>query len=242
MLSLLDKPIYSTSDISHISGQPTSYIRNRLKNRHLWSNDELWSKGEITLKINNQVVASYRDFIFLEIDRFLNEKKVSVLSRKTALKALSENDDFFVDKSYIIQTDGRDVYANNKAISHKNSLSNVADPQMTSRPILEPILSEKRFKIENRVFSDKSESRIAEWRPDPNYPDILIHPAIAFGKPYIRDYHIKTEILFRIWQARKPEYDDLAWEYCIEPDDVNLIEQAIEFEKKLHEIRQCTLH
>lgn len=60
---LIDKPIYTTTNISHIHGWPTSYVRRGLGQKHHWSPENF---SELQ-KIDNQIVASYRDFVFLDI-------------------------------------------------------------------------------------------------------------------------------------------------------------------------------
>ena len=60
---LIDTPIYTTTNISPIHSWSTAYVRKGLSYRLLWNPEDL----NIVQKIDNQIVASYRHFIFLDI-------------------------------------------------------------------------------------------------------------------------------------------------------------------------------
>lgn len=94
-----------------------------------------------------------------------------------------------------------------------------------------PILKRRIFSPQTSVFS---------WQIDENFPDIIIHPTITFGKPHIKGHRIKSELLFDIHTARNATAQEIADEYEI--GNISLVQQAIEFEKTRKENQKVTLH
>ena len=183
-MAYIDKPLYTTSEISHILNEPTLWVRRQLKRLDLWT-------GRTRTKQDNRLTASYRDVILLEIDRFLTAKDTPHPKHKATIEMVAKNNDFFTDPSYVIEVDGRSFGQ-----------------------------AKRRFEDGRLAF--------AEWIIDERFPGIVTHPGICFGAPRIKGRRIKTEMLYRIHQARKPKLSSIGWEYEI--DDIDLIDQAIRFE------------
>ena len=99
---------------------------------------------------------------------------------------------------------------------------NLENDQMIFPLVLEPILEKRIFSKEANIFS---------WQLDQDFPDIIIHPAISFGKPHIKGRRLKTEFIYDIYKGSTVTVNDIAIDFEI--DDIGLIKQAIDFEKNM---------
>jgi len=224
---LIDTPIYTTANISHIHGWPTAYVRKGLGYRQLWSPEDL----DIVQKIDNQIVASYRDFIFLDIFHFFIEERIPPKRRSNILAEIAKNEDLFYEPEFELATDGAEVFRKQSFGQEIYDGVNIETRQRSFVEFLEPILKRRIFSPQTSVFS---------WQIDAKFPDIIIHPAITFGKPHIRGHRIKSELLFDIHTARKASAKEIAQEYEIE--NISLVQQAINFEKTRKKNQKVTLH
>lgn len=224
---LIDKPIYTTTNISHIHGWPTSYVRRGLGYRQLWSPKDL----DILQKIDNQIVASYRDFIFLDIFHFFTKKGFKPKRRSNLLHHLAKNEDLFYKPEFELATDGAEVFRKQSFGQKIYDGVNIETSQISFLEFFEPILERRIFSAQTSVFS---------WQINKDFPDIIIHPAITFGKPHIRGHRIKSELVFDIHTARKATAQEIADEYEIE--NISLVQQAINFEMMRSEKQKATFH
>lgn len=227
MRDLIDTPIYTTTNISHIHGWSTAYVRKGLSYRLLWNPEDL----NIVQKIDNQIVASYRDFIFLDIFHFFTEKGFTPKRRSSLLHHLAKNEDLFYKPEFELATDGAEVFRKQSFGQEIYDGVNIETMQISFLEFFEPILERRIFSAQKAVFS---------WQIDAKFPDIIIHPAIAFGKPHIRGHRIKSELLFDIHTARKASAKEIAQEYEIE--NISLVQQAINFEMIRNETQKAALH
>ena len=222
MTELIDKPIYSTGDIAYILKTKTAFVRNTLHNL------ESWSENEIPVEtINDRKVASYRQCVFVDILLFLRSKELHWSKARTVILQLQKDNGFFINRKWHLATDGVDVFAKHEDFPQSDTLASVHTSQLTMRKVIEPLIEWRIFEtlIERREFSEKSE--IAEWKPDPDFPDIRVHPAIGFGKPHLEGRMIKSETLFDMYEDEN-DLDRLAWEFELEKDQVS---EAIRFEQ-----------
>ena len=220
MTELIDKPIYSTGDIAYILKTKTAFVRNTLHNL------ESWSENEIPVEtIKNREVASYRQCVFVDILLFLRSKELHWSKARTVILQLQKDSGFFIDRQWRLATDGVDVFAKHENFPQSGTLASVHTDQLTMRTVIEPLIEWRTFIMKKREFSEKSE--IAEWKPDPDFPDIRVHPAVGFGKPHLRGRKIKSETLFDMYKDEN-DLDRLAGEFDLKKDQVY---DAIRFEQ-----------
>lgn len=227
MRDLFDTPIYTTTNISHIHGWPTSYVRRGLGYRELWSPKDL----DIPQKIDNQIVASYRDFIFLDIFHFFTKNFFKPKRRSNLLHHLAKNEDLFYKPEFELATDGAEVFRKQLFGQKIYDGVNIETSQISFLEFFEPILERRIFSTQKSVFS---------WQISKDFPDIIIHPAITFGKPHIKGHRIKSELLFDIHTARNATAQEIADEYEIE--NISVVQQAINFEMMRSEKQKVTFH
>lgn len=224
---LFDTPIYTTTNISHIHGWPTSYVRRGLGYRELWSPKDL----DIPQKIDNQIVASYRDFIFLDIFHFFTKNFFKPKRRSNLLHHLAKIEDLFYKPEFELATDGAEVFRKQLFGQKIYDGVNIETSQISFLEFFEPILERRIFSTQKSVFS---------WQINKDFPDIIIHPAITFGKPHIKGHRIKSELLFDIHTARNATAQEIADEYEIE--NISVVQQAINFEMMRSEKQKVTFH
>ena len=220
MTELIDKPIYSTGDIAYILKTKTAFVRNTLHNL------ESWSENEIPVEtINDRKVASYRQCVFVDILLFLRSEKLHWSKARTVILQRQKDDSFFVDQKWHLATDGVVGLAKHK--DHEQPVE-LGTNQFAMQDVLEPSLEWREFEaiMKGRLkFSNKS--KVAAWRPDPEFPEILVHPAVGFGKPHLHGRMIKSETLFDMYKDEN-DLDRLACEFDLEKDQVS---DAIRFEQ-----------
>lgn len=220
MTDLIDRPIYSTSDIAYILKTDTAFVRNKLHNL------ESWTERAIPVEtIENRKVASYRQCVFVDILLFLKSRKLHWSKARTVILQLQTDDSFFINRKWHLATDGVVALAEHKDYDQPVELGT---NQLAMQDILEPSLEWRKFKAlikKRREFGNKSQ--IAVWKPDPEFPEILVHPAVGFGKPHLHNRMIKSETLFDMYKDEN-DIKRLALEFDLERD---LVLQAINFEQ-----------
>ncbi|MEQ8585139.1 MAG: DUF433 domain-containing protein [Thalassobaculaceae bacterium] len=81
--------------------------------------------------------------------------------------------------------------------------------------------------IERGILFDPKTYLARTWRPHPSeFPNVIIDPRIAFGKPVVEGTVVPTEVLFRQWKADGAKERVARW-FEVSPSDVTT---AIEYE------------
>ena len=162
---------------------------------------------------------------------FFIEERILPKRRANILAEIAKNDTFFFDKELELTIVGQDVFSKQPFGQKTYDGTNIETMQRSFIGFFKPILKRRIFSPQTSVFS---------WQIDENFPDIIIHPAITFGKPHIKGHRIKSELLFDIHTARNATAQEIADEYEIE--NISLVQQAIDFEKTRKENQKVTLH
>ena len=224
MTELLNRPLYTTSDLSLIISLSSNKIRR-------WSAD-IPSRG--TTKLDEQYVYSYRDLVILDVAKFLsgpqtkNRKPMPARERRAVIRYLANQPEIFTSKSFTLSTDGLETFLN-----HQNE--DIATRQFAFRELLEDL------PLDKRIFDGFE--KLCAWNPVKKFQNILIHPTIAFGKPYIKGRHLRSQFIHKLHIDIGHKLSDLAWEYDI---DQNFLEEAVAFQAHLLEaklkITKATIH
>jgi uncharacterized protein (DUF433 family) len=71
----------------------------------------------------------------------------------------------------------------------------------------------------------------SRWHPRPGeFPQIVVDPRLAYGRPVIEPAGVPTSALFRQWKAEKGDWDRVARWFKVSADDVR---EAIDFELQI---------
>ena len=158
MRDLIDTPIYTTANISHIHGWPTAYVRKGLGYRQLWSPEDL----DIVQKIDNQIVASYRDFIFLDIFHFFIEERIPPKRRSNILAEIAKNEDLFYEPEFELATDGAEVFRKQSFGQEIYDGVNIETRQRSFVEFLEPIQIDNDNNESIKAVTQKAHAKITE--------------------------------------------------------------------------------
>jgi uncharacterized protein (DUF433 family) len=175
---------------------------------------------------------SFLDLMEIRFVRFFRDHKVKWstlhLAAREARNELEINHPFASDK--IFKTDGDKIYL-------INILKRSAEEAEDKRAIDLITKQYQIFKvIENSLIEgvdfDPVSHMADRWYPRPNrYPEILIDPLIAYGRP-VTPSGIPTEALYDAWLAEEKNFEAVASWYEVSPREVR---QAVGFHSKVFE-------
>jgi hypothetical protein len=175
---------------------------------------------------------SFLDLMEIRFVRFFRDHKVKWstlhLAAREARNELEIKHPFASDK--IFKTDGDKIYL-------INILKRSAEEAEDKRAIDLITKQYQIFKvIENSLIEgvdfDPVSHMADRWYPRPNrYPEILIDPLIAYGRP-VTPSGIPTEALYDAWLAEEKNFEAVASWYEVSPREVW---QAVGFHSKVFE-------
>lgn len=219
---LINRGVYTVADAARllrgspqkirgwISGYPRTHAEPILKNDIGWLDDSL--------------AFSFANLMELRFIQYFAGMKVSVKAiRGMAREAerLLNHPHPFATKT-IFQTDGRKIFAR---IADETQDPKLYDLRDKNWAMLDIIAQSLHVGVSYNPAGDA-----ASWRPRAEYPDIIVHPAIAFGQPVLRNEGIPTRAIFESFQAEKDSVDNVAKWFGVTP---NLVTDAVGFQVNL---------
>ncbi len=193
-----------------IAGYPRTKAEPILKNDIGWLDDDL--------------AFSFANLMELRFIQYFAGQKVSVRAiRGMAREAekILRHPHPFATKT-IFQTDGRKIFAQIAEETGDRKLYDLRDKNWAMLTIMERSL---HVGVEYNPSGDA-----AIWQPRAEYPNVIVHPAIAFGQPVIRGEGIPTRTLYEAFQAEKNSVANVAKWFGVKPSVVN---DAVGFEVNL---------
>lgn len=179
-------------------------------------------------RIGGRPVLGFLDLIESAFIRHFREIGYSPQTiRKVALKLRdkhSTDHPFAMNKRF--RADGKSIFEEVITDEGERRLVNVMTDNFVMRTAIEQTLFDQVFYIDDTAV---------QWTPLVAYPDIIMNPRIAFGRPVLRQARIPTETIARS-AAIEDSISDTADEFGI---PINLVEAAINFEA---ELEKRTLH
>jgi len=187
------------------------------------------SHAEPIVVRQHEVLAGHQEvgfFDLLEI-RFIQhfrKQNISLQSlRKAAYNARRELhlDHPFATSKAKYMTDRKEIFLHTAKEENDKFLLNLMTNQIELYEVLEDAFAKG-------VTFDPSSGIAQCWHPRPgDFPNILLNPRIAFGRPAIDKYHVPTKTLFTCWHAERCDYDAVADWYEVPKD---LVKEAVQFE------------
>jgi uncharacterized protein (DUF433 family) len=68
------------------------------------------------------------------------------------------------------------------------------------------------------------------WQPLAEYPNVIVHPLLAFGRPVVGERKVPTKTIFLSWSAEDENEERVARWFNIKPSEVS---EAVSFERTL---------
>jgi uncharacterized protein (DUF433 family) len=118
------------------------------------------------------------------------------------------------------QTDGKTIFAEAIRESGDADLLDLKKKQYAFERIIRP-------SFYAGIEFDKE--RAARWFPNPRRRDVVLDPAIAFGKPIVQDVGLRTDILYQAFLAEDNDKRRVATQFEVQ---VKAVEAAIRFEQR----------
>jgi len=181
--------------------------------------------------ISDMEEIGFLDLMELRLIEVLREQDVRPQTIRSALafaRELFGSEKPFATDRITLRTDGEHVFveeilkkaANEERDTH---LWNLTTKQYEHYELIE------RSLIKGVAFDPETHIAIA-WTPRPDaFPEIIIDPKIAYGRP-ITPSHIPTEAIFEIWRAEDDNIPAAADWFGISSDEA---EMAVRFEQEL---------
>ena len=183
--------------------------------------------------LEGQEEISFLDLMELRLIETLRDQEVKARTIRKAIveaRKIFENPKPFATDRIFLKTDGREVFVEEvlKKVAQEEQdkrLWNLVTKQYEHYELIQQSL------IAGVTFDP--ESHLAKtWRPRPReFPDIIIDPRIAYGKPTTPS-HVPTATLYELFKADNDSVDAAAEHFQIGPDEA---EMGIRFEQTLRE-------
>lgn len=221
MTSLAGIGLYSPKQAEHLTGIKARKIRRWLfgidtQGRHY---EGVWTPKPQKLGIDDAL--SFQDLIEIRFVHYFRNLGVSLQTIRLA----SENAKEIFGKDYPFssprfRSDGESIFAT-ALDSDAEGMLDIAKRQNVIRQVIEPSLY-----TDVVYFQDEA----IRWVPDSEYPDIIVDPQFAFGKPIIQPSYMPTRVLFDAWNAEEKNAAIVARQYEVTEDEV---ERAVRFELRM---------
>lgn len=167
-------------------------------------------------------VISFLDLIELRFVEYFRSQGVSTHTIRLAAQKARQDWDvshpFALSKAKYI-TDRRKIFAHIAEQSGDKRTWDLASGQHEMWEAIEGIIAKG-------VVFDPNTQLATEWRPRPEYPDVVMNPKVAFGKPALQKHHVPTNVLFQQWKAEGRKSTVAEWFRV----PVKEVETAINFE------------
>lgn len=122
------------------------------------------------------------------------------------------------------QTDGKTIFAESLHKSGESELLDLRGKQIVFEKIIRPFLYEGiEFGIDERAL---------RWFPNKRNKQVVLDPAIAFGKPIVTDIGIRTDILYEAYLAESEDKQRVARQFEV---PVQAVSAAIHFEEHIEQ-------
>ncbi|MFL1875703.1 hypothetical protein ACIKT0_10970 [Hansschlegelia beijingensis] len=181
--------------------------------------------------LNGAEEISFLDLMELRLIEMLREQDVRPRTIRAAIneaRKIFGNEKPFATDKILLKTDGKRVFVEEvlkKAAKDEQDrrLWNLVTKQYEHYELIE------RSLIQGVVFDPKT-SLARTWNPRPNrFPDIIIDPRLAYGKPVVPS-KIPTEAIFDLWKA-EGESLEAASNWLEVP--ISEADMAVRFEQEL---------
>ena len=174
-------------------------------------------------RVGGKAVLGFLDLIETLFIRHFRAMGYSPQTIRKVAKKLRDRHDvehpFATDKRF--RADGKFIFEEVIEDDGERRLLNLMNDNFEIGPVVEPSLFDQIFYIEDIA---------REWTPMPErFPDVVVKPSVAFGRPVVRGIWIPTETLFQSALVEGAA-TEAAEEYGVAVDYVN---QAVGFEKEL---------
>lgn len=209
---------YSIADAARLVGASQPKLRGWLNG---YSNSH--SGPIVDRDFSNTRTVSFLDLMELRFIAFFRGQDVSMPTLRRAAEQARR--DWGVEHPLALSsakyvTDRKKIFARSAEETHDQITWDLATGQHEMWDTIEQT-------IEKGVVFDPKTYLARTWKPNPGqFPNVVMDPRIAFGKPTVHGTRVPTSVLFRQWKAEGNK-DRVATWFDVSRDDVVA---AIEYE------------
>jgi uncharacterized protein (DUF433 family) len=215
----LGNGVYSFNEAARLTGLRTQRIREWFHGRASKSGKKPFIQGDYG-SVDGDFAISFLDLIDVYVAGQLRERAVPLQTLRRVFKKMSEDlktTHPFSHKE--LQTDGEDVFIRSIDDEGKEELVEVLTRQKVFVEIIEPFLK--------RIDYDSDALLARRWHIS---NEVVVDPAICFGKPILEDVSIPTVVLFDAYRANNNDAALVGRWYKVRPEQVKA---AVRFEERM---------
>ena len=218
--------IYTFSEAARLADVRTVELRRWLrgyvsgKGEHERSQPPLWTSELAGSDIDG---LSFHDLLEVRFVKAFRKAGVSLQTiRITAANAREILDSAYPFTCKSFQTDGKSIFAEAVHKTGEADLLDLGKRQYVFDEIIRPSLyAGIEFGIDERA---------TRWYPVERSKAVVLDPDLAFGKPVVTNFGVRTDILHDAWLAEEKDKQRVARLYDV---PVAAVETAIRFEQRL---------
>ncbi len=219
MNDALGNGVYSFAEAARLTGLRTQRIREWFHGRASKSGKNPFIQGDYT-SVNGDFAISFLDLIDVYVAGQIREREVPLQTLRRVYKKMSEQLQTTHPFSHKeLQTDGEDVFIRSVDDEGKEELVEVLTRQKVFVEIIEPFLK--------RIDYDSDALLARRWHIS---DEVVVDPAICFGKPILEDVSIPTVVLFDAYRANNNDAILVGRWYKVRPEQVKA---AVRFEERM---------
>jgi uncharacterized protein (DUF433 family) len=197
-----------------------------------WLKGHPRSRAEPIIQRQHQPIGSVQEVGFLDLleIRFVEHfrrQNISLQSLRRAIKnarTAMKMDHPFATSNIKYLTDRKEVFLETAKEAGDKFLLNLMTNQIEIYEVLEEFLAKG-------IAFDLNSGIAERWHPRPGeFPNVIVDPRIAFGRPVITPGNVPTETLFSLWKAEDGNFDVVADWHEVR---TQLVREAVEFELRM---------
>ena len=219
MNDALGHGVYSFAEVTKLTGLRSQRIREWFRGRASQAGKKPLIPGDYA-PVEGDFAISFLDLIDVYVAGQLRERDVPLQTLRRVFTKMSEELKTrhpFSHKE--LQTDGEDVFIRSIDEEGKEELVEVLTRQKVFVDIIEPFLK--------RIDYDADALLARRWHIA---DQVVVDPAICFGKPILEDVSIPTVVLFDAFRANNDDAELVGRWYQVRPEQVRA---AVRFEERL---------
>jgi uncharacterized protein (DUF433 family) len=219
---LIERGLYTVADAGRLLRINPQKIRGwiagytRTKEEPILKNEIGWLDGSLAFSFTNLM-----EIRFIQHFSALKVRVASIREMAREAERILSHPHPFATRT-VFQTDGRKIFAR---IAKAMDDPKLYDLQSRNWAMLEVIEQSLHDGMSYDATGDAQ-----SWLPRLEFPNIIVHPRIAFGHPALKDEGISTRVLYEAFQAEKDDFQSVAQWYGVSADRVR---DAVRFEINL---------
>lgn len=219
MNEALGHGVYSFAEAAKLTGLRTQRIREWFLGRNVKPGKKPFLPGDYA-PVDDQHAISFLDLIDVYVAGKLRERDVPLQTLRRVFKKMAN--DLKTKHPFSrreIQTDGEDVFIRSVDDEGKEELIEVLRGQRVFVDIIKPFLKQ--------IDYDSDKLLAVRWHIA---QEVVVDPAICFGKPILEEVSIPTVVLFDAYRANNNDAELVGRWYKVRAEQVDA---AVRFEERM---------